>query len=108
MTIERARELRRRMTDAEVILWQRLRNERLGVKFRRQEPAGPFVVDFLCRSENLVVEVDGSQHANSARDEQRDLYLACEGFRVLRFWNTEVIGNAEGVIEVIRRHLRLS
>jgi len=93
------------MTDAERHLWSVLRNRGLGPKFRRQVPIGPFVVDFVAINEHLVIEVDGGQHAESAEDQSRGNYLGTQGFQVLRFWNTEVLTNLEGVLTVIRRAL---
>jgi len=79
-----------------------LRDRRLGgFKFVRQEAIGPFVVDFICREKNLVIEVDGGQHAENAADVQREIYLAGEGYRVMRFWNNDVLSNREGVLETI-------
>jgi very-short-patch-repair endonuclease len=99
---ERSRRLRRDSTDAEHRLWYRLRARRLGGhKFVRQEPIGPFIVDFVCRERRLVIEVDGSQHAESKRDAARDKWLVDHGYRVLRFWNNEVFGNIDGVLETI-------
>jgi len=81
-----ARKLRRDMTDAEAKLWSELRDRRLDtIKFRRQAPIGPFVADFLCSEARLIVEIDGSQHADSKRDRARDAELRARGFRVLRF-----------------------
>ncbi|MDB5889630.1 MAG: hypothetical protein JWP47_461, partial [Polaromonas sp.] len=81
-----ARALRRGMTDSERKLWSRLRMEQLGVKFRRQHPVGNYIVDFACLTAMLIVELDGSQHQDSvAYDEQRDAYLRCNGYEVLRF-----------------------
>ena len=98
----RARLLRRNMTDAERLLWSKLRRKSLGVKFRRQEPLGPFIVDFVCYEKRLVLEVDGGQHAQRrVRDQRRDRVLEEMGFRVLRFWNHEVLGNIEGVLQRI-------
>jgi len=102
---ERARTLRRSATDAERQLWGVLRNRGLGPKFRRQVPIGPFVVDFAAIGERVVIEVDGGQHAKSPEDRSRDHYLVTQGFQVLRFWNTEVLTNIEGVVAVIRRAL---
>ena len=102
-----ARGLRRRQTDAERRLWFRLRDRRLfGVKFSRQVPIGPYVADFCCREQRLVVELDGGQHALSAADDaSRSEDLARLGYRVLRFWNHDVLGNTEGVLEAIARAL---
>ena len=98
--INRARELRRRMTQAERLLWHHLRARRFfGYKFRRQVPIGPYIVDLMCMDARLVIEVDGGQHACSrSQDEERDAFLAAEGFRTVRFWNNEVLGNIEGVL----------
>lgn len=97
-----ARRLRRAATDAERLLWHHLRNRVLmGCKFRRQYPIGPYVVDFVCLEARLVLEADGCQHADSSRDALRDGYLRNLGFHVLRFWNHEILGNPEGVCEVI-------
>ena len=96
-----AKRLRHDSTDAERLLWGRLRAHRLaGFKFRRQAPIGPYIVDFACFEVKLVLELDGGQHADEAkRDAQRDGWLAGQGFRVLRFWNNEVLGNLDGVLE---------
>src|SRR5690606_41809692 len=77
-----------------------------GCKFVRQEPIGPYIVDFVCRSRKLVIEVDGGQHAGSQRDAVRDGALRKRGYRVLRFWNNDVIGNTEGVLETIAAALQ--
>ena len=91
-----------RSTDAERKLWFALRDRRLGgFKFVRQEAIGPFVADFVCRERNIVIEVDGGQHADNARDLRRDAYLAGEGYRVLRFWNNDVLANRDGVLLTI-------
>lgn len=100
--VSRARELRAKMTDAERKLWYALRDRRFaGTKFRGQVPVGPFIADFICYPARLVIEVDGGQHAESARDERRDRWFAANAFRVLRFWNNEVLKNLEGVLTVI-------
>ncbi len=103
MTSQRARALRKRMTDAERLLWRHLRNRELGGwKFRRQYPVGPFIVDFICVEKNVVIEVDGGQHAeNEALDIQRSAYLNKMGYRVFRFWNNEVLQETEAVLEAI-------
>jgi very-short-patch-repair endonuclease len=104
----RARRLRQDSTKAERKLWYRLRARSLaGFKFVRQEPIGPYVVDFVCREERLIIEVDGGQHAESTRDTQRDRWLRMRRFRVLRFWNNDVIGNIEGVLETIMSALQI-
>jgi very-short-patch-repair endonuclease len=101
----RARQLRRDMTDAERLLWSRLRRNFLGVPFRRQLPIGAFIVDFVCLPKRLIIEVDGGQHLESSRDRARDAWLAENGFRVLRFWNYEVLRNLEGVLTRILEEL---
>jgi very-short-patch-repair endonuclease len=94
--------LRSRQTDAERKLWFAVRDRRLsGFKFVRQEAIGPFIVDFVCRDKRLVVEVDGGQHADSAEDAARDAFLTGEGYRVMRFWNNDVLSNRDGVLTVI-------
>ena len=100
--IARARSLRANITNAERKLWYALRDRRFaGYKFRRQVPVGPYIADFLCYQAGLVIEVDGGQHAASARDARRDRWFAQNGLRVLRFWNNEVLQNLEGVWTVI-------
>jgi very-short-patch-repair endonuclease len=94
-----ARALRSRMTDAERKLWFALKDRRFeAFKFRRQVPVGPYVTDFLCFESRLIVEVDGGQHAESARDAERDAWLEQNAFRVVRFWNNDVLRNLEGVL----------
>jgi len=97
------------MTEAEKKLWLRLNNRQLaGHKFRNQMPVAPYITDFGCLELKLIVEVDGGQHAdNRARDEIRTAYLQARGYRVLRFWNTDVMRNIDGVIEVIARTIGL-
>ncbi len=104
---DRARELRRDMTDAERRLWRHLRErQRLGCKFRRQVPVGDYIVDFACFEMKLVIEVDGSQHMDrEERDAKRTRWLESEGFRVLRFWNNEVLEQIDGVLSVIEEAL---
>jgi len=98
----RARALRVDLTNAERKLWYALRDRRFaGYKFRRQVPVGPYIADFLCYEARLVIEVDGGQHAESARDTRRDRWFAQNGFRVLRFWNNEILQNLEGVWTVV-------
>ena len=100
--IARARSLRRDSTEVERRLWGRLRDRRLGGrKFVRQMPVGPFFADFGCREARLIVELDGAQHAESRRDESRDAFLVSQGFRVLRFWNQEVMSDIGTVCETI-------
>jgi very-short-patch-repair endonuclease len=98
----RAKSMRTEMTDAERALWLQLRAHRLdGLKFRRQTPIGRYIVDFVCHEQRLVVELDGGQHADSQRDVTRDRWLESKGYRVLRFWNSDVFQNREGVLETI-------
>ena len=98
----RARRLRANSTKAERRLWRQLRARSLmGHKFVRQEPIGPYTVDFVCREQRLVIEVDGGQHATDKRDAVRDRWLAEHRYRVLRFWNNDVFANMEGVLETI-------
>ena len=96
------RTLRNSMTDAEIRLWQRLRNRQLaGCKFRRQHPYMDFVLDFVCLERCLIVEVDGGQHLENERDRERDRRLQEAGFEVLRFWNNQVLQETDAVVEVI-------
>lgn len=96
------RRLRRHSTDAEMLLWLSLRDRRLaGFKFIRQEAIDSFVVDFACRDRRLIVEVDGGQHADNPKDVLRDRRLAEAGYRILRFWNNDVLANKNGVLETI-------
>jgi very-short-patch-repair endonuclease len=105
-TIRIARRLRVNQTDAETVLWNRIRNRQIdGHKFVRQEPIAGYVCDFVRRERRLVIEVDGGQHNESAADVVRDRRLAEEGYRVLRFWNNDVLGNIEGVLTTIQSEL---
>jgi very-short-patch-repair endonuclease len=98
----RAQTLRAASTEAETKLWHRLRDRRLGgAKFVRQAPVGPYYADFVCRACKLVVELDGSQHADSVYDDKRDAMLIALGYRVLRFWNAEALGSIDDVCETI-------
>jgi very-short-patch-repair endonuclease len=102
-----ARSLRRGMTGAEDKLWHELRNRRLdGIKFRRQVPVGSYVADFACLEARLIVEIDGSQHADSAYDGRRDAELRQRGFRVLRFWNDDVLRDLNSVCDTIIAYVR--
>lgn len=102
-----SRQLRKDSTEAERALWNRLKGYQVaGLKFRRQEPIGTYILDFVCFEKKTVIEVDGGQHAEEAirqRDAERTAWLEGEGFRVLRFWNNEVMADMDGVLEVIRR-----
>ncbi len=101
-----AKVLRKRPTDAERLLWKHLKARQLeSFKFRRQQPIGNYVVDFVCFEKRIVVEIDGAQHAvekEREKDIERDSWFTKQGFRVLRFWNNEVIQQTEGVLEVIK------
>ena len=102
-----AKELRRNMTDAERLLWQKLRNRNLiGYKFRRQHPVQHYIVDFVCLEKMLIIEVDGGQHGDrQAYDQKRTLVLQNLGFRVIRFWNNEVLQETGPVLEKILMEL---
>jgi very-short-patch-repair endonuclease len=100
--VPRARGLRRDATDGEKKLWQCLCQTSPGRShFRRQATIGPYFAYFACHQTRIVIEVDGGQHADCTADEQRSRYLEANGYRVLRFWNNEVLANIEGVVEVI-------
>jgi very-short-patch-repair endonuclease len=105
-SLEFARHLRQEQTDCEQLLWSRLRAHRLfGLKFRRQQPVGRYVVDFFCAESRLIVELDGGQHVERADyDEERDAWLRGEEYVVLRYWNNDVMGNLAGVLEDIAQH----
>ena len=103
-----AQQLRKSSTDAESRLWLHLKNRNLaGFKFRRQHPIPPYIVDFVCLDEQLIVELDGGQHAEqTVRDIERTAFLETKGFRVIRFWNDVVLTQTETVLEEILRQLR--
>ena len=107
MAVSRPQTLRKQMTDVERLLWSHLKNRQItGCKFRRQHPIGPFIVDFICLEKGLVIELDGGQHAFSiSGDKRRTEYLNGEGYRVLRFWNNEVLQETNVVLMVIREEL---
>ena len=102
-TTTRARKLRQLQTDAEVRLWRYLRSRQVGGhKFRRQRPIGPYIADFICLECDLVIEIDGGQHAESRRyDDKRTRFIEVRGFKVLRFWNDEMLQRTEAVLTVI-------
>ena len=101
-TIPHARELRRASTDAEKRLWRALREKLPEAKFRRQDPLGPYFADLVSHSAKLVIELDGGQHAEQeVQDARRSAFINGEGYRVLRFWNNEVMEQLEGVLTVI-------
>jgi len=99
-----SRSLRKTMTEEEARLWVVLRHD-FNEKFRRQEPIGPYIVDFVCYEHRLIIEVDGVQHAESERDQKRDAYLADVGFRVLRVWNGDVMHGLDLVTDWIEGEL---
>ena len=103
MSLVNARELRKNATDCERLLWQHLRAHRLqDLKFKRQQPLGLYIVDFVCFEVRLIVEADGGHHAEQVEyDKLRDDCLRSQGFTVLRFWNNEILTNIEGVLERI-------
>ncbi|TIV93403.1 MAG: endonuclease domain-containing protein [Mesorhizobium sp.] len=102
-----ARSMRREPTEAEDRLWQELRGRRLdNIKFRRQVPTGRYVADFVCAEARLIVEIDGSQHAESRHDQERDAELKARGFRVLRFWNDDVLKELDAVCDTIIAYVR--
>ena len=107
--INSARDLRRKQTDAEKLLWAQLRNLRSeGMKFRRQHPIGDYIVDFVCLEKKLIIEVDGGQHNEEnqqEQDEARTKWLKSEGYRVIRFWNNDVLTNIQGVFYRIQECL---
>ena len=104
MVSETARRLRKNPTEAEKRLWYHLRRKQLdGFRFRRQRPIGRYIVDFTCLEASLIIEVDGGQHAfRSEQDYERTRFLEAQGFRVMRFWNNDVLENTDGVLETIR------
>jgi len=101
--------LRRKQTEAEKVLWARLRSRQVtGTKFRRQQPIGRYIADFVSLETKLIVEIDGGQHDDNegrANDERRTAWLNEKGFRVLRFWNNDVLTNTNGVLEKISEAL---
>ena len=102
-----ARSMRREPTEAEDRLWHELRGRRLdNIKFRRQVPMGRYVADFVCAEARLIVEIDGSQHAESRHDQERDAELKARGFRVLRFWNDDVLKELDAVCDTIIAYVR--
>lgn len=104
-----ARRLRAEMTDAERLLWSRLRGEKLGCRFTKQFPLGPYVADFACRRAKLIVEVDGGQHDRAAKtDAVRTRVIEDHGYTVVRYWNSDVMDNLDGVLTDILRHLDIA
>ena len=101
-----ARKLRKNLTDAEKHLWYVLRVNNLGFKFRRQALIGKYIVDFVCYEKKLIIELDGGLHYGSADDKTRDEWLKSQGFKILRFWNNEVLENRDGVLLKIIENLK--
>jgi very-short-patch-repair endonuclease len=103
MSRDFAKQLRRNLTPFEWHFWHAVKNRQLaGSKFRRQVPVGPYVADFLCVTARLIIELDGSQHGDAAdTDAVRTRYLEAQGYRVLRFWNNDVMTNLEGVLRIV-------
>ncbi|MBH9536731.1 endonuclease domain-containing protein [Novosphingopyxis sp. YJ-S2-01] len=104
-TVDRARTLRRASTDAEKAMWRAMRSAFPQHKWRRQVPIGPYYADFLCFGEKLIVEIDGGQHSVEA-DAVRTRFLESEGYRIIRFWNNDVLQNLEGVLSRLSLSLR--
>jgi very-short-patch-repair endonuclease len=104
----RARFLRKNSTEAERILWSKIRGRQFAkYKFRRQVVLGPYIVDFLCHEARLIVEADGGQHSSQViSDAKRTIYLESCGYRVVRFWNNDILQNTDGVLETILQNLR--
>ena len=104
LSLEFAKQLRKRQTEAEECLWRQLRAHRfLGLKFRRQKPIGVYIVDFICHEHHLIIEVDGGQHQQMQKyDQQITNELIKAGYKVLRFWNNEVLQETQSVLEAIR------
>jgi very-short-patch-repair endonuclease len=101
-----AKQLRSQQTDAETRLWYFLRAHRFGgFKFKRQAPIGPYIVDFICFEHRLIVEVDGGQHAENGSDQRRDSWLGSEGYKVMRFWNNDVLKRTDVVLGEIANAL---
>jgi primosomal protein N' (replication factor Y) len=98
--------LRRNMTRAEQMLWRELRRNNIGWRFRRQYPVPPYIVDFACVEARLIIEADGGQHSEPGEHDRRDELLRRANWRVLRFWNNEILGNRAGVLQTIAEALR--
>jgi len=100
-----ARQMRKDPTRGESVLWSHLRRRQFGVRFRRQEPIGPFIVDFACLSKHLTIEIDGDTHDDPAKDARRDRWFVNRGWFVLRFWDDYVIEHTDEVLEIIQQAL---
>ncbi|WP_422732642.1 endonuclease domain-containing protein [Microbulbifer magnicolonia] len=107
LQLARARKLRTNSTEAEQRLWYFLRAHRfMGLKFKRQKSIGRYIVDFVCLQPKLIIELDGGQHANQIRyDQQRDTWLRSQDFRILRFWNNQVLTQTQAVLDLIRHEI---
>ncbi|MEL7189570.1 MAG: DUF559 domain-containing protein [Pseudomonadota bacterium] len=103
-----ARKLRKEMTKPERILWRQLRSRPFEAKFVRQFPIGDFIVDFACRSLRLAIELDGGQHAECSADIVRTKIISAHGYRVIRFWNNEVLENMDGVLQTIAAEVEIA
>ena len=103
-----AQRLRANPTEAEKRLWARLKGRQLGAAFTRQHPIGGYVVDLACRSARLAIELDGGQHADNAADAMRTRAIEACGYRIIRFWNTDVLNNTDGVIQTILNELAIA
>ena len=107
---QRARDLRKNMTDSERIIWSIIRNRQFyGYRFLRQYCMGQYIVDFICREKKIIIEIDGGQHnkqINIEYDEQRSAYLNSKGYKVVRFWNNEINNNLAGVYKREDTHLK--
>ncbi len=101
-----SRKLRKNPTEAEKRLWAMIRADQTGVRFRRQYSIGPYIADFASPAAKLIIEVDGGQHSESAADLERTRFLEQKGYRVVRFWNNDVLGNTQGVLQTIREAVR--
>ena len=101
--VTKARHLRKQSTDAEKLLWSNLRSHQMfGFQFRRQEPIGRYIVDFVCYRRRLIIELDGGHHQEQAGyDSERTDWLSQRGFKVIRFWNDDVVDNIDGVLDAI-------
>lgn len=107
--IQLSKKLRNNSTKEEIILWQSLKQKQLGVKFRRQQPIGKYIADFVCFEKKFIIELDGGQHnesSNIEKDKMRDLFFNQNGFKVVRFWNNEIHQNLDGVIEKIQTEIK--
>ncbi len=105
-----AKELRKRSTDTERLLWKHLRTKQFeGLKFKRQQPVGKYIVDFICFEKKIIIELDGGQHtqpSETQKDKERDIWFEAQGYKVLRFWDNEVFMNTRGVLEFIKAYLQ--